>query len=278
MNTELFKDDLDRLDSGISDHPDTATYMRQGRVVRRRRQGLVAVGAGALVAAAITPAFVLGGGTATRSPADDVATQATGTTPGRAVTNLVPVDPSFGEGMQAAVGASLPQARFLGETIGDHLADAPDGPVVAAGTPPDWGNVFSWTQQYSLEGLQFFDVSSEWLPEDGASRVCGDDAYAIQKSCDVVNSGAGYVTVLHDGVRLSGEAEGEWARIVEFISPPAPGSRGARVTQVSAQVEGMTWAEAQLALPPLGQLGSLAASAELRLPEPAVIPSLDQTK
>ena len=31
----------------------------------------------------------------------------------------------------------------------------------------------------------------------------------------------------------------------------------------------MTWAEADLALPPIGQLGYIAALEELRLPEPA---------
>ena len=39
MTSERFKDELDRLDSGLPDHPDTSTYKREGRAVRRRRQG-----------------------------------------------------------------------------------------------------------------------------------------------------------------------------------------------------------------------------------------------
>ncbi|CAA9372363.1 MAG: hypothetical protein AVDCRST_MAG32-819, partial [uncultured Nocardioides sp.] len=117
MTTERFRDDLDRLDSGLPDHPDTAAYMREGRAARRRRNSVVGLAAGALVAAAVTPVLVWGGGTATTGPTGEVASDPTSSAssePAPTPTSQVtPVDLSFGDGMTAAVTEAFPKAEFL---------------------------------------------------------------------------------------------------------------------------------------------------------------------
>lgn len=269
MTSELFKEEVDRLDSGLSDHPDTSAYKREGRAVRRRRRGFVVLGAGALVAAAVVPAVLWGGSTPTTGPTGDVAADPSVATSDPAP--AVPVDASFGAKMRAAVERALPEARFVDEFYADHYEGTPQERFGAVETPPNWSNVFMWAQHFEVGGLQSLDVSAEWRSGAAAVMLCDAGRFAVEKSCDTRDMGGGYVTVLHDGIRLKGEAGGDWKKMVEFVSPPSP-SGAVHVTQVLARVQAVTWEEADLALPPIGQLGHIAALEELRLPEPAQIP------
>ena len=272
MTSELFKEEVDRLDSGLPDHPDTSAYKREGRAVRRRRQSLVALGAGALVAAAVVPAVLWGGGTATTGPTGDVAADPSAVVSSQQTpTSAVPVDASFGTKMRAAVERALPEARFADEFYADHYEGTPPERFGAVESPPNWSNVFMWTQHFEVGGLQSLDVSAEWRSGAAAAMLCDAGRFAVEKSCDTRDMGGGYVTVLHDGIRLKGEPDGDWKKMVEFVSPPSP-SGAVHVTRVLARVQAVTWDEADLALPPIGQLGYIAALEELRLPEPALIP------
>ena len=84
---------------------------------------------------------------------------------------LVPVDASYGDGVRAAVAEALPQATFVEQGFGDHYVDAQGGRRPVASTPPDWANVFTWTQKYAVDDPQYFDVTSYWdsVPAESTS-------------------------------------------------------------------------------------------------------------
>lgn len=265
MTSERFKDEIDHLDSGLSDHPDTSTYKREGRAVRRRRQGIVALGAGALVAAVVTPAVMWGGGTAKTGPSGQVAEDPTSVESNQPATP-VPVDASFGQGVRAAVAERFPGANFVGQELGDHYEDDGVGLRPVVSSPPNWANVFTWRQDYELDGLQFFDTRSSWESDAGNLAWCSAGSFEVEKDCTVTVAD-GYTVVAHDGVRLQGEPEGDWTRAVQVVAPVSEGGR-TQFSEVWAQVEGMTWAQADAALPTVEELKALATDERLRLPEP----------
>ncbi|HXH80040.1 hypothetical protein [Nocardioides sp.] len=287
MTTERFKDHLDRLDTGLPDHPDTAEYMREGRAARRRRHSIIGLGAGALVAAVITPVLVWGGSTSTVNPTGEVASDPSSSasseptptptpTPTPEPAPVGPVDRSFGDGMTAAVTEVVPRAELLDETVGDHFEDAKDGnfhfrnPTLSS--PPDWANVFIWAQEYAADGLQYLYVRAEWdtIAAEQMSG-CDDGMYEVMKDCSVVESD-GYTVVVHDGARFPGEPVGNWGRSVTVTGPPsADGS--SQYVKASAQVKDMSWEEASAALPSVADLTALAQDERLRLPEPTEMPT-----
>ena len=280
MTTERFRDELDRLDSGLPDHPDTAAYMREGRAARRRRHGIIGLGAGALVAAAVTPVFVWGGGTATSGPTGDVASDPTSSAsseptpiPTSQPSPMGPVDRSFGDGVTAAVTEAFPRAEFLEKFVGDHYANASRGDFhfvePKLSSPPDWANVFTWTQNYTMEGLQHLSVRAEWNKTSGFP--CHKETFTVTKDCSTTESN-GYTVVVHDGVHNEGEPAGDWTRVVMVSGPPSADG-GIQHAEVWAQVEGMTWAEASASLPSAADLTALAQDERLRLPEPTEIPT-----
>ena len=279
MTTERFRDELDRIDSGLPDHPDTAAYMREGRAARRRRHGIIGLGAGALVAAAVTPVFVWGGGAATgptgevaSDPASSASSEPT-PTPTSEPSPLAPVDRSFGDGMTAAVTEVFPGAELRDKTVGDHYASATEGnfdfvePKLSS--PPDWANVFTWTQNYTMEGLQSLSVRAEWNKTSGF--LCHNETFLVTKDCSTTESN-GYTVVVHDGVHVEGEPAGDWMRVV-IVSGPPSADGGTQHAEVWAQVGGMTWAEASEALPSAADMAALAQDERLRLPEPTEIPT-----
>ncbi len=270
MSSNRFVDELDRLDSGLPDHPDISGYKQRGRVLRRRRWGGIALGAGALVAAVVAPAVLWGGGTATTGSTGAVASDPT-SEPAPLVP-LAPVDASYGDGVRAAVAEALPRATFVEQGFGDHYVDAQGGRRPVASTPPDWANVFTWTQKYAVDDLQYFDVTSYWdsVPTE-SMQWCSSASYEIEKDCSVTESN-GYTIVVHEGARLRGEPDGEWTRSVQVISPLSARGRS-QYSEVTAQVEGMAWSEAASVLPSIEQLTGLAVDERLRLPEPAEVPS-----
>lgn len=273
MTSERFSDELDRLDSGLPEHPDTAAYKREGRAVRRRRQGIVALGAGALVAAAVAPAVLWGGGTATSGPPGDVASDPSAVASSDpAPAPLVPVDASYGDGVRAAVAEAFPDASFVEQSFGDHYEDVQGGRRPVASTPTDWANVFTWSQDYAIDGLQYFDTTAYWASVPTADmQWCSSASFEIEKDCTATQSG-GYTIVVHDGVRLRGEPDGDWTRSIQVVSPRSERGRS-QYTEVWAQVEAMSWAEADAALPTAAELTALAVDERLRLPEPAEVPS-----
>ncbi|PUA79870.1 hypothetical protein [Nocardioides currus] len=267
MTNELFKAEVDRIDSGLPDHPDLTSYMRSGRAIRRRRRGAVALGAGALAAAVVTPAVLWGGGPATQ-PAKDPAPSSVAP----AASAPAPVDASFGDGVTAAVAEGFPDAAFLDKTVGDHYEKSGIGVEPALGTPPDWANVFFWRQGYAVDGLQFFDTRASWDGAAAPAAGCSSTAFEVEQQCTTTDVN-GYTVVVHDGVHVQGEPEGDWARLVQVVAPIS--ERGnTQVTEVMAQVEGMSWAEAESALPDIDRMRTLALDERLRLPEPATIPEL----
>ncbi len=277
MTSERFKAELDRVDSGLSDHPDTATYVREGRAARRRRHRVIGLGAGALVAAALTPVFVWGSGTPTSSPTGEVASDpasSASSEPTRTPTSeSFPVDQSFGDGMTAAVTEVFPGAEFRKSMIGDHYESAIEGsfqfqePTLSS--PPDWANVFVWNQDYTIEGLQVLDVRTSW--DTVPAEVSGCDRGLVARDCSMTESN-GYTVVVHDGVRVEGEAVGDWSRVVMVVGPPSADG-GTQHAEVWAQVGGMTWTEASVALPSAADLAALAQDERLRLPKPTQIPT-----
>ena len=280
MTTERFRDELDRLDSGLPDRPDTAAYMREGRAARRRRHGVIGLGAGALVAAAVTPVFVWGGGTATSGPTGEVASDPTSSasaeatpTPTSEPSPAVPVDRSFGDGMTAAVTEVFPRAEFREAMIGDHYESASNGNFdfkeATLSSPPDWANVFVWTQNYTMDGLQHLSARAEWNTSPASG--CHSETFLVAKDCSTTESN-GYTVVVYDGVHVKGEPAGDWTRVVMVAGPPSANG-GTQHAEVWAQVGGMTWAEASEALPSAADLTALAQDERLRLPEPTEIPT-----
>lgn len=280
MTSDDFKTHVDHLDTGLPDRPDLAGYRRAGRAARRRRRAGWGLGAGALAAAVLTPVLVSAGGPSApdaevRVAADPAppATSATPTpAPGGRTIGPGPVARDFGDGMRAATAEVFPEARFDGESFFDHYTPIENG-VRDPGleSPPDWANIFNWGQHYRVEGLQYFDVRSVWDDAGRPMLWCAEQSFAIEKSCRVVEED-GYTIVVHDGVRLDGEPAGDWSRQVEVVSPLNTATNGSLVSEVLAQVEGMTWAEAATVLPDTDRMVELARDERLRLPEPARIP------
>ena len=118
-NADLaFRRAIDGLETGLPERPDMDRIVAGGRRLRRRRHTAAGLAAAVVVAVAASTLLTLGGSEsspAVDDPAPDPATPTSPLVPAPTVAN-----DDFGTGMQAAVTAALPEARFTGEDLADH--------------------------------------------------------------------------------------------------------------------------------------------------------------
>jgi len=267
-DTDLIRDEVDRLESGIPDHPDLPGIRADGARIRRTRRLAVAAGAGALVAAVAVPAAVLLGGTAGGSGPDAPAVAAQPADPAQA-------GPSFGTGMGEAVTEAFPGATMTGESAGDRWVWRDETTLDwDLGDPPRWSTLFAWSQEYDVDGLPLDVVALRESPspvvDPAAYGYCRDGLFVVEKSCRVWEEGD-RTLVVHDGTQARGQAEDVWLRTVEVYGAGDTESMTSH-TSVSVIGSGDTWAQARASLPGVADLAALALDDRLVLPEPERYP------
>lgn len=273
-NADLaFRREIDGLETGLSERPDVDRIVAGGRRLRRRRHTAAGVAAAMVVAVAVSTLLTLGGSGSPPAVDDSAPDPAAPTSP------LVPAptvaDDDFGTGMQAAVTAALPEARFTGEDLADHWRYRPslDAFVPLASDPVDWDSLFQWSQTYTLPDLLPLALHTQWEPRsDLRTASCVPGAFLVEKDCSTATSD-GRTVVVHDGVRLDGQEPDSWSR---GISVYTGGANATSWVQVWARTTAPSWAEARDELPSTDELTALALDPRLLLPEPARLP--EQTR
>ena len=277
MTHDQLKWEIDDLDTGLPDRLAFAPVKQRGLTLRRRRRATAGV-VGLAAAVLIAVPFAVGVGSSQEPIGDYASDPSAG--PASAEPTVEPTsgpsDPSAPADqsrlMEEAVTEVLGSARLVDDRFFDSKVVLDNGVVdVALGDPPDWDSVFLWNQDYAVGDLQYFTTSTSWEAAVPGSQACDEASYVVEKDCQVSELASGYTLVLREGVRLSGEADGEWSRRAEVVSPASEGGLVQRVL-VLAQTEGASWSEAKTLLPALEDLGRIAADPRMRLREPTTLP------
>jgi hypothetical protein len=279
-DAELFRREVDDLDTGLPAVPDLTAVRSAVRRRRRRRRTAVgaAAGAGALVVAlgvvVATPDDTIDHGVDLARPAADPPTSAAVTPePGGRLAG-----PWFGPQVEAAVAEVLPGLVKTGQLRGDHYEplDRTGTYPVAVATPVRWATFFQWTTFFDGPDGVRVDVSSTRDAPDATTPdavtattgACRAALYPVRASCrELVVDGR--TVVVSDGIRF--ERSGVWHRQVEVRGPEGVRGMDARVL-VLAFGEARSRAEADAQLPSLRVLQRLALDPDLVLPEPRDFP------
>ena len=225
MNDPTLHDVLDRIDTGLGDHPDLVGIMAAGRRQRRRTRAAWAAAGAATAAAVVAPLAVLLGGTTTAPAGPGFAAEPT--------PSVSPAEMSdeeyesyYADQMTAAVTAAVPGAR-----------------VSEVGAIDWWGFGWVWGQGYDLDnGVRVVINASHENPMAGEGRRTCDhqgSAKAITLSCEERVVGDQLVRVAD--VDYSGGKGTNLNRQVDVL--PVDGSGPRAMVDAGELGEGASWAE-----------------------------------
>ncbi|MEO6513010.1 MAG: hypothetical protein ABIO16_18575 [Nocardioides sp.] len=269
MNATVIKDGIDRIDTGLPDHPDLGRVLARGRRLRRGRQAGLGVGLAALVAAVALPVGLLANGDDGPVLAPDPAT-ASSSVPGREF------GPGFGDAMTATVTALLPEAQRIADSQRDHYEkNGACCTTPAVNDPVDYAHVFSWSQAFDMpSGAQLF-VDSMQYPAQLVSldHQCPEASPSYpEQTCDVSKTADGRTLVVILGEQFDNTPQ--WGLSIRVLAA-APGTHGMLATtsvSVTGAEDAATWAVARETLPDVDTLTQLALDPNLVIPEPETIP------